>query len=56
MCPNRDSFSTYETVSKGIVLMGNEASSKIADVDIVRIKMLDGIVKNIRGCEACPSF
>ena len=56
MCPNRDWFSTYEIVSKGTVLMGKEASSKVADVGIVRIKMLDEIVKNVRGCEACPNF
>ncbi|KAG6512732.1 hypothetical protein ZIOFF_030861 [Zingiber officinale] len=30
MCPNRDWFATYKTVSKGIALMGNNSSCKIA--------------------------
>ncbi|KAG8498791.1 hypothetical protein CXB51_005139 [Gossypium anomalum] len=32
MSPNRDWFTTYETVSEGVVLMGNNASCKIAGV------------------------
>ena len=43
MCPNWDWFSRYEIVSKGVVLMGNDAFYKIAGVSIVRIKMLDGM-------------
>ena len=29
MTPNRDWFSTYEPVHKGVVLMGNNASCKV---------------------------
>ena len=47
MCPNWDWFSTYETMSKGVVLMANDASCKMAGVGIVRIKMFDGIVKTL---------
>ncbi|KAL6341385.1 hypothetical protein AAG906_032503 [Vitis piasezkii] len=39
MCPNRDWVSTYEIVSKGVVVMGNNASCKIAGIGMVRIKM-----------------
>ena len=47
MCSNRDWFSTYEVVFKGVVLMGNNASCKIAGIGMVRIKMFDGVVKTL---------
>ncbi|KAG8483166.1 hypothetical protein CXB51_022143 [Gossypium anomalum] len=40
MSPNRDWFTTYETVSEGVVLMGNNASCKIAGVGTIKVKML----------------
>ena len=43
MCSNWDWFSRYEIVSKGVVLMDNDAFYKIAGVSIVRIKMFDGM-------------
>ncbi|KAG8473058.1 hypothetical protein CXB51_035009 [Gossypium anomalum] len=45
MSPNRDWFTTYETVSEGVVLMGNNASCKIAGVGIIKVKMFDGVVR-----------
>ncbi|KAL6347533.1 hypothetical protein AAG906_026057 [Vitis piasezkii] len=47
MCPNQDWFSTYEIVSKGIVLIGNNASCKIAGIGTVIIKMFDGVVRTL---------
>ena len=47
MCPNRDWFSTNETTSKGIVLMGNNVSCKITGIGTVRIKMFDGFVRTL---------
>ena len=35
MYPNRDWFSTYEIVSTGAVMMGNNASCKIAEIGMV---------------------
>ncbi|KAG8473296.1 hypothetical protein CXB51_035427 [Gossypium anomalum] len=40
MSPNRDWFTTYETVSEGVVLMGNNASCKIAGVGTIKVKIL----------------
>ena len=54
MCPNRDWFSTYETVSKGTVLMGNDASWKIIGVGTIRIKIFDGIVKTLGDVKHVP--
>ncbi|KAG8490810.1 hypothetical protein CXB51_014017 [Gossypium anomalum] len=47
MSPNRDWFTTYETVSEGVVLMGNNASCKIAGVGTIKVKMFDGVVRTL---------
>ena len=47
MCPNQDWFSTYEKVSKGVVLSGNNASYRIAGIGIIKIKMYDGVVRTL---------
>ena len=47
MCPNWDWFSTYETMSIGVVLMRNNASCKIAGIGTVIIKMFDGVVRTL---------
>ncbi|KAG8474857.1 hypothetical protein CXB51_031589 [Gossypium anomalum] len=43
MSPNRDWFTTYETVSESVVLMGNNASCKIAGVGTIKVKMFDRV-------------
>ncbi|KAG8496956.1 hypothetical protein CXB51_008162 [Gossypium anomalum] len=45
MSLNQDWFTTYETVSEGVVLMGNNASCKIASVGTIKVKMFDGVVR-----------
>ncbi|KAG8479084.1 hypothetical protein CXB51_029923 [Gossypium anomalum] len=47
MSPNRDWFTTYKTVSEGVVLMGNNASCKIAGVGTIKVKMFDGVVRTL---------
>ncbi|KAG8499626.1 hypothetical protein CXB51_006086 [Gossypium anomalum] len=47
MSPNRGWFTTYETVSEGVVLMGNNASCKIAGVGTIKVKMFDGVVRTL---------
>ena len=47
MCPNREWFSTYETVPIGVVMMKNNASCKIAGIGMVRINMFDGVVRTL---------
>ncbi|KAG8491586.1 hypothetical protein CXB51_014658 [Gossypium anomalum] len=44
MSPNRDWFTTYEIVSEGVALMGNNASCKIAGVGTTKVKMFDGVI------------
>ncbi|KAG8486271.1 hypothetical protein CXB51_019635 [Gossypium anomalum] len=47
MSPNRDWFITYETVSKGVVLMGNNASCKITGVGTIKVKLFNGVVRTL---------
>ena len=56
MCPNRDWVSTYEIVSKGVVVMGNNASCKIAGIGMVRIKMFDGVVRTLGDVRHVPDL
>ena len=47
MTPNQDWFSTYKPMHKGAVLMGNNASCKVAGIGIVRIKMFDRVIHTL---------
>ncbi|KAG8498449.1 hypothetical protein CXB51_004962 [Gossypium anomalum] len=47
MSPNRDWFTTYETVSECVVLMGNNTSCKITDVGTIKVKMFDGVFRTL---------
>ncbi|KAG8473502.1 hypothetical protein CXB51_035665 [Gossypium anomalum] len=56
MSPNRDWFTTYETVSKGVVLMGNNASCKIAGVGTIKVKIFDGVVRTLSDVRHVPEL
>ncbi|KAI9196562.1 hypothetical protein LWI28_025000 [Acer negundo] len=45
MCANRDWFDTYESQSRGEVLIGNNATCKVIGICTIKIKMFDRIVK-----------
>ncbi|KAG8480237.1 hypothetical protein CXB51_024800 [Gossypium anomalum] len=56
MIPNRDWFTTYETMSEGVVLMGNNASCKIAGVGTIKVKMFDGVVRTLSDVRYVPEL
>ncbi|KAG8485343.1 hypothetical protein CXB51_021504 [Gossypium anomalum] len=56
MSPNRDWFTTYETVSEGVVLMGNNVSCKIAGVGTIKVKMFDGVVRTLSDVRYVPEL
>ncbi|KAK5775922.1 hypothetical protein PVK06_043878 [Gossypium arboreum] len=56
MSPNRDWYTTYETVSEGVVLMGNNASCKITGVGTIKVKMFDGVVKTLSDIRHVPEL
>ena len=47
MTPNWDWFSTYETMHKGAVLMGNNVSCKLVGIGTVHIRIFDGVVRTL---------
>ncbi|KAG8491535.1 hypothetical protein CXB51_014880 [Gossypium anomalum] len=56
MSPNRDWFITYEIVSEGVVLMGNNASCKISGVGTIKVKMFDGVVRTLSDVRHVPEL
>ncbi|KAG8482771.1 hypothetical protein CXB51_024179 [Gossypium anomalum] len=56
MSLNRDWFTTYETVSEGVVLMGNNTSCKIAGVGTIKVKMFDGVVRTLSDMRHVPEL
>ncbi|KAG8489524.1 hypothetical protein CXB51_017540 [Gossypium anomalum] len=56
MSPNRDWFTTYETMSEGVVLMGNNASCKIVGVGTIKVKMFDGVVRTLSDVRHVPEL
>ncbi|KAG8497502.1 hypothetical protein CXB51_008962 [Gossypium anomalum] len=56
MSPNRDWFTTYETVSEGVVLMGNNASCKIAGVGTIKVNMFDRVVRTLSDVRHVPEL
>ncbi|KAG8492966.1 hypothetical protein CXB51_010297 [Gossypium anomalum] len=56
MSPNRDWFTTYEIVSECVVLMGNNASCKIASVGTIKVKMFDGVVRTLSDVRHVPEL
>ncbi|KAG8475395.1 hypothetical protein CXB51_031889 [Gossypium anomalum] len=56
MSPNQDWFTTYETLSEGIVLMVNNASCKIAGVGTIKVKMFDRFVRTLSDVRHVPGL
>ena len=47
MCPHKHLFSSYQPFEGGKVLMGNNASCKVIGIGSVRLKMSDGIIREL---------
>ena len=56
MCPNKDWFSSYESIDGGVVLMGNNAPCKTIGIGTVRIRMADGIVRTLTDVRHVPDL
>ncbi|KAG8485682.1 hypothetical protein CXB51_019024 [Gossypium anomalum] len=56
MSPNQDWFTTYETVSEGVVLIGNNTSCKTAGVGTIKVKMFDGVVRTLSDVRHIPEL
>jgi hypothetical protein len=47
MCSHRNWFISYQSVDEGVVFMGNGIPCKTVGVGSIRIKMFDGIVREL---------
>ena len=56
MTPNWDWFFTYEPMHKGVVLVGNNASYKVAGIGTIHIRMLDGVVRTLGDFRHIPDL
>ena len=47
MCPHKHLFSSYQSFDGSKVLMGNNTSFKVTGIASVRLKMSDGIIREL---------
>ncbi|KAH1046534.1 hypothetical protein J1N35_037318 [Gossypium stocksii] len=47
MCPNREWFSTYNSVEGGVVRMRNDSSSNVIGIVTVEIRIHDGTIRKL---------
>ncbi|KAH9763957.1 hypothetical protein KPL70_001353 [Citrus sinensis] len=56
MCPNRNFFKNYETYDGGIVVMGNDASCRVIGRGTIKLKMLDGTIRELPNVRHIPDL
>ena len=56
MTPNKDWFNTYRSVNSGFVMMGNDASCKVAGIGNIIIKMFDDVVRTLCDVRHVPDL
>ncbi|KAH9679155.1 hypothetical protein KPL71_026007 [Citrus sinensis] len=56
MCPNKNLFTNYETCDGGIVVMGNDSSCRVVGRGSIRLKMFDGMIRELRDVRHVPDL
>jgi hypothetical protein len=56
MCSHRNWFISYQSVDEGVVFMGNGIPCKIVGVGSIRIRMFDGIVRELMDVRYVPEL
>ncbi|KAH9704893.1 Integrase catalytic domain-containing protein [Citrus sinensis] len=56
MCPHKHLFSSYQRFDGGKVLMGNNALCKVTGIGSVRLKMSDGIIRELDNVRHIPEL
>ncbi|KAH9648835.1 hypothetical protein KPL70_025759 [Citrus sinensis] len=56
MCPNKNLFLNYEAYDGGVVVMGNDAIFKVVGKGIIRLKMLDGMTRELANVRHVPDL
>ena len=56
MCPNKTLFTNYETCDGGIVVMGNDSSCRVVGRGLIRLKMYDGMIRELKDVRHVPDL
>jgi hypothetical protein len=56
MCSHRNWFISYQSVDEGVVFMGNGIPCKTVGVGSIRIRMFDGIVRELTDVRHVPEL
>ncbi|KAH9699562.1 hypothetical protein KPL71_024410 [Citrus sinensis] len=56
MWPNKNLFTNYETCDGGIVVMGNDSSCRVVGRGSIRLKMFDGMIRELRDVRHVPDL
>jgi len=56
MCPNKHLFSRLEEFDGGVVLMGNDDVCEIKGIEIIHLKMHNGVVKTLTEVRYVPDL
>ena len=56
MCPNKNLFINYESYDGGVVVMENDAMCKVVGRGIIRLKMFDGIIRELVDVRYVPNL
>ena len=56
VCPRRDWFARYEKLDGGVVVMGNDESCSTVGIGTIKIKMHDGVVRELNEVRHVPTL
>lgn len=56
VCPERDWFSNFKNLDTGVALMGNDHLCHILGIGTIRIKIFDGIVRELKDVRYVPAL
>lgn len=56
MCPNKTFFNSYETYNGGTIVMGNDSSCKVIGRGTIKLKMLDGTIRELADVRYVPNM
>src|SRR4051812_5652504 len=56
MMPNKDWFHSYMSVDSDSVLMDNDASCKVTEIENIKIKMFDGMISMLGNIRHVPNL
>jgi len=56
VCPNRDWFSSFEKLDGCFTVMGDDHPCNVEGIGTVRIKMVDGIVRELKEVRYAPQL